>query len=388
MTLFPSQILVSNEYYIRSKINMRIAYDYQAFFMQKYGGISRYYINLASKLHALGQQVKIFAPLHQNCYSTALPTHVFEGYKINNFPPKSNAAIILYNEISTRLNINKWNPDILHHTYYSQCKLTPKKIPVVLTVYDMIHELFSDQFSPVDRTSIFKRMAVQRANKIICISESTKRDLIRLFGVSSEKISVVHLGFDFFNSLTIDNDRPIVHHGKPYLLYVGSRFQYKNFERFIGSIASSKRLMQDFNIILFGGGLLTQLELEYLNKLGFSEGQVSQVDGGDSILANYYRGAEAFVYPSLYEGFGIPPLEAMACMCPVIASNSSSMPEVIGDAGEFFNPYDQDDMTNAIERVVYSDERKESLKKSGIKRLSYFSWDKCARETLEIYNQM
>jgi len=356
--------------------------------MQKYGGISRYYINLASQLHALGQQVKIFAPLHQNCYSTALPTHVFEGYKLSNFPPKSNAAIILYNEISTRLNINRWSPDILHHTYYSQCKLTPKKIPVVLTVYDMIHELFSDQFSPVDRTSIFKRMAVQRANKIICISESTKRDLIRLFGVSSEKISVVHLGFDFFNSSTIDKDQSTAHHAKPYLLYVGSRFQYKNFERFIRSIASSRRLMQDFNIILFGGGFLTQLETEYLNKLGFAEGQVRQVNGGDSILANYYRGAEAFVYPSLYEGFGIPPLEAMACMCPVVASNSSSMPEVIGDAGEFFNPYDQDDMTNAIERVVYSDERKESLKKSGIRRLSYFSWDKCALETLAIYSQM
>jgi glycosyltransferase involved in cell wall biosynthesis len=125
-----------------------------------------------------------------------------------------------------------------------------------------------------------------------------------------------------------------------------------------------------------------------LNKLGFADGQVRQVNGGDSILANYYRGAEAFVYPSLYEGFGIPPLEAMACMCPVVASNSSSMPEVIGDAGEFFNPYDQDDMTNAIERVVYSDERKESLKKSGIRRLSYFSWDKCALETLAIYSQM
>lgn len=315
---------------------MRIAYDYQAFFMQKYGGISRYYINLANKLHGLDQQVKIIAPLHQNCYAIDLPEHLIDGFRLNKLPPKSNSAILLYNEIFSRLCINNWRPDILHQTYYSQCKLTPKNMPVVLTVYDMIHELFGDQFSSADMTSRNKRMAVQRANRIICISESTKNDLIRVFGVQSDKISIVHLGFDLFAPPSMGGDFSLALHEKPYLLYVGSRFEYKNFNRFIKSVAASKKLMRDFNIILFGGGSLTNAEIDFIKMQGFDEGQVKQVNGGDSFLANYYRGAEAFIYPSLYEGFGIPPLEAMSCMSPVIASNSSSMPEVIGDAAEFF----------------------------------------------------
>jgi glycosyltransferase involved in cell wall biosynthesis len=104
-------------------------------------------------------------------------------------------------------------------------------------------------------------------------------------------------------------------------------------------------------------------------------------------LSEFYNQANIFVYPSLYEGFGLPPLEAMANNCAVASSNTSSMPEVIGNAGEFFDPYDLDDIKQAIENVVYSNKRTNELLSLGIKRASEFTWKKCAEKTLNVYKK-
>jgi glycosyltransferase involved in cell wall biosynthesis len=122
--------------------------------------------------------------------------------------------------------------------------------------------------------------------------------------------------------------------------------------------------------------------------LGFAENQVRQVSGDDGLLGYYYRLARAFIYPSLYEGFGIPPLEAMAHQCPVISSNASSMPEVIGNAAEYFVPNECESVRFAIEAVVYSEQRIDDLKKKGVARLSHFSWSKCTQETLAVYQSV
>ena len=129
-------------------------------------------------------------------------------------------------------------------------------------------------------------------------------------------------------------------------------------------------------------------ELEEISVLGFLEDQVIQKSGDDDLLGSLYSTARSFVYPSLYEGFGIPPLEAMANQCPVISSKTSSMPEVIGEAAEYFDPTDTDDMKRAIEDVVYSDSYIKKLRQSGKERLTTFSWNKCSRETLNIYKKV
>ena len=175
---------------------------------------------------------------------------------------------------------------------------------------------------------------------------------------------------------------------KPYLLYVGSRSGYKNFDMFINAIASSKNLIDEMNIICFGGGVFSKLELVHFEGLGFKKGQINQVSGGDELLGSFYRGAVAFVYPSLYEGFGIPPLEAMVNDCPVICSNTSSVPEVVGDAGKYFDPNSVDDMRESIESVVYSESQRDSLRVLGKNRLRNFSWEKCANETLTVYKSL
>lgn len=365
---------------------MKIAFDYQAFTYQSYGGISRYYSILANELLKHDQEVRVFAGLHRNHYLYDLPSQVVSGYKLSKYPPRTGSAIQLLNHCVGQAQVKSWNPDIIHETYYSSLPRLKTNAVRVTTVYDMIHELFSKQFSKHDKMTEWKRATFSRVDHILSISESTKRDLIQLFGVSEEKISVVHLGVDLtaFEKSTSN----ILNNQKPYLLYVGLRNDYKNFVGLIKAFASSSLLKLEFNLIAFGGGAFTSSELQLIKECGLNETQVHQTSGDDSKLADLYACATAFIYPSLYEGFGLPPLEAMASGCPVVSSNTSSMPEVIKRAGEYFNPTDTESIRNAIERVVFSPERQAELIALGYENIKYFSWKKCANETLGIYQKM
>jgi glycosyltransferase involved in cell wall biosynthesis len=248
-----------------------------------------------------------------------------------------------------------------------------------------------------------KRAAVQRADHIICISEHTRGDLLSLYQVSEKKVSVVHLGCDAANEQsaivntsinssteTSVNKRtnPTIsdgRQGRPYLLYVGLREGYKNFEQLLRAIAQAPALLAEFDVLAFGGGTFTAHEQNLISTLGFKPIQVRQQSGNDASLNEAYQNATAFVYPSAYEGFGLPPLEAMAKSCPVISSNTSSMPEVIGVAGQYFDPQSLDSISGAIEAVVFSKERTQELIKLGRERVTLFTWRRCAQDTRAIY---
>ena len=366
---------------------MRTAFDYQIFTHQTFGGISRYFAELAEGLMTLEQQVQVFAPLHRNSYLDSLPLELVCGRRVSRYPLKTAHFFLTYNELVSRRQMAKWKPEIVHQTFYCGRSVAPLGCPTVITVFDMIHELFTDEIRGGGSTVAIEKIAVDRADHVICISENTKKDLMQIYGTPEEKISVVLLGFNQFDkNLHCSAARPSV--VKPFCLFVGSRGGYKNFTGMLKAVAASPRLLADFNIIAFGGSAFSGAEQSLIRSLGFSANQVQQIGGSDALLGDYYRTARAFVYPSLYEGFGIPPLEAMAHNCPVISSNTSSMPEVVGDAGEYFDPSDTGDFCRAIEAVVYSESRVQSLKILGAARLAHFSWSKCAKETLDIYQAL
>lgn len=365
---------------------MKIAFDYQVFSMQSFGGISRYIVRLAQGLLTEGVEIDVLVPLHRNRHLRELPSERVHGFDLHSFLPKTTRLINIINRQIGSIQSRKLQPALLHETYYTANPINGAFQGRILTVHDMIHEKFADQFSSGDTTSLYKRLSVSRADHIICVSQSTKNDLCHWFNVPDEKVSVVHHGFDkFINS---DTDRSAVNFNNPFLLYVGNRGGYKNFGSLLKAVASRSELLATFEIVAFGGGPFTAHERSMIENLGFRAGSVHQIAGNDSTLGELYRQAHAFVYPSLYEGFGLPPLEAMAQGCPVITSDTSSMPEVVGPAGEYFSPTDIDAQAEAISNVVFDTRRRDELILQGNLRLRHFSWAQCAKETSSIYNQV
>jgi glycosyltransferase involved in cell wall biosynthesis len=296
--------------------------------------------------------------------------------------PRTGRFVAAANRVLSPPLLCFFTPSIVHETYYRERSFAPRDLPVVLTVYDMIHEKFSREFSRSDITSRAKRAAVARAAKVICISESTRRDLIDLFSVPEDKAVTIHLGV---SPPPASASQPIRPPGPPFFLYVGPRSSYKNFDRLLVALRSSPVLRREHDLVAFGGGPFTRTERIRIESLGFRPGQVRQVSGGDDELFRMYRAASAFVYPSLYEGFGIPPLEAMSVGCPVACSNASSLPEVVGSAAVLFHPTQIDSIRQAIEAVASDSSLRSSLIDRGRVRASELTWDKCAAETVNLY---
>jgi len=364
---------------------MRIAFDQQIFFLQEYGGISRYICCLASHLSKItGVEAKIFAPFHVNAHLPNVASDIRRGVKVKVLP-KTTRIRNATSSFMARLLIRAFRPDIVHETYYSDLAFAPKGARRVITAYDMIHERFSGMCLENDPTTYWKKKSFARADHIICISERTRRDLLELFDVPAEKVTVVYLGFDPFDLGTNTGNKL---QNSPYILYVGPRGGYKNFNNFMRAYTSSEWLQNNFRILCFGGGAFTLEEKELFAINGINESHIRQIGGDDSVLADCYRNAAVFVYSSLYEGFGIPPLEAMSLGCPVVCSNTSSIPEVVGDAGEYFFPTDIDSIRSSVEKVLQNSEYRADLIAKGYDRCKVFTWEKCAAETLVVYNRL
>ncbi len=368
---------------------MRVAFDHQAFCLQRAGGISRYYARLANELFLSQTDVGIFAPLHRNQYLQQLPIGIVRGKGVKNYLPRTAGALVWGNGIWSRAAIRSWKPTIVHETFYSGSRSAPKQCPTVVTVFDMISErLRAQDFSKsYDFKKSAKYSAVMRADHVICISEHTRIDLLDYFDLSEKKVSVVHLGCERFTSNNTYFDTASSNK-RPYLLFVGERGGYKNFDGLLSAFAQSKSLVRDFDIVAAGGGPFSTREQSLIHLHGLSMGQIRQQAVDDSQLGRLYAGAAALIYPSKYEGFGLPPLEAMLYDCPVISSNYSSMPEVIGDAGEYFDPTLPESIIHAIVAVVYDDKRQNTLRIKGRIRAKRFTWEACASNTVAAYESI
>ncbi len=363
-----------------------VVYDYQTFSLQKYGGISRYFCELATRVERSGDlRARVIAPLHYNDYlaRAAVPT---TGLYVPMVIPRTSRLYRAANSVMAPLLMRAARPGIVHQTYYHVQKPPVPNARTVVTVLDMIHELYPQHFHRSDPTTRNKRACIERADHVICISESTKVDLVRLFAVPPEKISVTWLAS---SSEFAQTPRPSVRGtGREYLLYVGQRGGYKNFAASLEAYASSNTLRSSFDFVVFGGAPISSHERALFTRLGLRPDAVQRRTGSDLQLAQAYRDARAFVYPSLYEGFGIPPLEAMNSGCPVACSNVSSIPEVTGAAAEYFDPADVGSIASALERACLGEERRNQLVKAGYERAALFSWERCAQETLATYRRL
>lgn len=365
---------------------MRVFFDDQIFSEQAYGGISRYFAELARELDQLPETtVRISSPLCTNHYARELSGSLLTGYPL----PASIKAGRLIRNINRLVSIpvaRRFRPDVLHETYYWNRRHPVRpKLGVVTTVHDMIHERFPNEFVHHALTSERKQQSVREADLVICDSENTRRDLVDISGIDPRKTRVVHLGVDHLR-VPERNPEPIL--DRPYVLYVGQREGYKNFERLLEAFATSANLSTHFRLVCFGGGPLSPNERNRARRLGLTEDALLFKSGSDDVLVGLYRQAELLVYPSLYEGFGIPPLEAMSFGCPVASSQVSSMPEVLGDAAHYFDPEDVGSIQHAIEHVLGNPSVAEDLKQRGRRHARRFTWAETARKTLAAYQEL
>jgi glycosyltransferase involved in cell wall biosynthesis len=361
---------------------MDILYDSQIFSLQKYGGISRYHSELISRFKKY-PDVNILIPrmIGPNYYMGRNDIFADLFYRCN-FRGKYRFVSLVNSILLKNLILNN-DFDVFHPTYYDPYFLKIiKDKPFVITVHDMIHEKFPELLSKNDVTIKNKKELIIKAHKIIAVSHNTKQDIIDIIGVDSKKIDVIYHGYKL-----IDNPIPILLNiPQKFILYVGHRWGYKNFERFAKAFAKLHTKIPDLNLICTGNPF-SRSEERMMVFLGI-EGAAKTVAVNDTELAILYKNAKLFVFPSLYEGFGLPILEAMALGCPTALSNSSCFPEIAEDAAEYFDPYDEASIFKAMESVLFSAERQNELICRGIGHVKKFSWEKTAEQTMQVYKNI
>ena len=366
---------------------MKVLYDHQCFVQQQYGGVSRYHYQLIYELNKLqGVKAKLSLNYSNNFYITE-----DKSFEVKKFFPNNNfyfkRTILDYiNRLSTIPDLKKGDYDIFHPTYYNPYFLNHlNNKPFVLTIYDSIHEKYPEIINAIDKTLMHKKLLLSNADLIIAISESTKNDIIQLYNIPPEKIEVTYLAASINKSQASTNQKKNL--PEKYILFVGNRDFYKNFSNFILAIEPLLKENKDLFLICAGGSVFTNEEKKFFNSKEL-ENKIMHKSADDVTLATLYANTLAFIFPSLYEGFGIPALEAMNCDCPVVMSNTSSLPEVGGEAAIYFDPNNTDDMREKIESVIFNEDlRKDLILKAKTQRQNY-SFEKTARQTLEVYTRL
>jgi len=368
----------------RSSERIRVAFSPDIFSLQDYGGISRYFTELIPRVASMdGFEVSVHMGLSPNRYGLQEMRSQFASFRYVYFPFGGNMryVVALLNEVwfQSYISMRSGHIDAVHITYF------PTRMPttharLTTTVYDMSPERFPGR---VSRTllSARKRACVARCSRIIAISESTKRDLVEFYNVDPLLVDVTPLA----NSLHAEPGRDTVR--RPYALFVGRRDGYKNFDRFVRVWAEMRSIREDFLLVCVGGGRFTESEQRTITQLGLSR-SIVWMSGSDALLASLYAHAQTLIYPSLYEGFGLPPLEAMHYGCPVVCSNSSSLPEVVGDAAVTVDTADSGALASGIAAAIGDPILRAQLISAGRAREASFTWDRTAAVTVESYRRL
>lgn len=369
---------------------LRILYDHQIFDAQRLGGISRYFVELVrgnseailavretGNVHLLDSGLLASKPSVEIGAAKYLPGYrrfarAWETRILRK--PQGNLAGALE-------SLREGAFEVFHPTYYDPYFLEALgNRPFVLTVHDMIHEKFPELFPGRDPVMGWKRKLAAQAARVIAVSENTKRDLIDIYGMDPARISVVYHGSNLLRG------------GEPlelperYLLFTGVRSGYKNFLFMIQALAALLRDDSSLCMVCTGSEF-SEVEILLFQELGI-EKKMIHVFASEAQLFDLYRRALLFIFPSYYEGFGIPILEAFEAGCPALLARASCFPEIAGDAGLYFDPKGAGSLFDAARSLVEDAGLRAELTRKGSRRLGDFSWKRCVSETLKCYESV
>jgi glycosyltransferase involved in cell wall biosynthesis len=351
----------------------------EIFRLQKVGGISRYIVEMHRHLSAtgvgsiIGQYGSISTMINDRdttVGSCSIPNQ-----------NRSRGAAFLSRSLANlqeRRGLRKQpSISILHRSYFGSPWRT--KLATVTTVYDLV--AYKTQYGFPDRQTHHMERCIRDASHLFAISESTRTDLVEMFGIDQDRITTIPLGTTRPSSSELF-DIPMY---GDYVLFVGNRSGYKNWRRFAQAFAVSE--CKEMSIVCVGGGSPSPDELAWLSECGIRKSRVHFENATDDRLGALYRGAICLAFISEYEGFGLPLLEAMARMCPVVTSNLSSMPEVAGDAAILVDPFDVESIADGLNRVLDARTR-EALLALGFERSMQFTWEAAAARAAVVYREL
>ena len=367
--------------------------DEQAFLMQKAGGISRYFCMLAGELARMqGIHVHLFGGISANLHLHEILANPFlhptrcrrrDRWRINSF-------LARISRVWRRRTFNavrrRFQKVIYHPSFYAVDPwIAERADATVVTFFDMIPEWLAQQ-APTERPSELldqKRAAANHAQMLIAISQATRADVLKCYPELRAPITVTHLASRLDANAESRGAVPAPRFPKRYFLMVGNRHGYKNGITVLRAFAKLAAT-NDAELIAFGGEPLNTDERAILQE-NQAAARWRQVGGDDQLLAAYYSHAVSLVYPSSYEGFGLPILEAMQMGCPVITAFNSSLSEVGGDAATYVNPNNIPELAGAMLRLLETEDYRKDMIMRGRKQAARFSWEETARLTREAY---
>ena len=354
---------------------MKILYDHQIFSYQEIGGVSKYFYKMLEYIPREYWTTSVL--LSNNLYLENMKNDIrysnfMKGYSF----PKKERLMLELGKLYSIPKIKSNDYDILHITHYESYGLKYTKKPAVLTYHD---KCFSS-YAYNKRTLKQQKECLKYVDAIIAISENTKKDFLSLFDFPENKVSVIYHGVE--PQVDVYSVPRLIQ--KKYILYVGGRSGYKNFSMFLEAFNSIIQKISHELILVCTGKDFDNNELKQINNLKLNNNILVKRFSDDELI-NLYRYAELFVFPSKYEGFGIPILEAMSNFCPVACSSTSCFPEIAGNAAVYFDPDDKDSIINAMFEVLLSDSKRKTIIELGKKRSLQFTWKKTAQEHINFY---
>lgn len=353
--------------------------------MQRFGGVSRYFVQLILELRRMEVTVSHGVGWTNNKYLLELEAGNLRGVLGGSDFPGRHQMQKAYNRCFSTELIKAGKFNVFHPTYYNPYFIPlVRDRPYVITVYDMIYARFPSLFRGAEYMKIWMNRCVRDASAIIAISESTRSDFLNFHPGLEDRVHVVHLASSFKSS---DANHVPIPARKPYLLFVGGRTGYKNFDRCLLAFAQLVGKYKTLTLVAAGGNVLSKTEIQRIRQLGL-ERKVIALSASDDLLASLYANALALVYPSIYEGFGLPIVEAFSFGCPVVTSNTSAMPEIAGDAALYFDPLKEESISETISKVIEDERLRKIMAQKSILRGSMYSWQQTGSKTLSIYSQV
>jgi glycosyltransferase involved in cell wall biosynthesis len=380
---------------------MKIAFDAQVLLDQQKTGIPFYAMRIIQNIQKADNSI----------------LYIFNAFSVRNTKDKINRINNIIDISVSKINIRQWIPYSVYERFFNSipyyfffpdqadithfynnmipCGVRGKK---VVTIYDLTHKVYPKTMDPAQKRFMDRNfiLSMRRADKIATISEFSKGEIIKYFAVEPSKIIVIPCAVNTDSYFPIKDQETLAKNKKKYsvtgeyFLYLGTLEPRKNIGGLIDAYHLLKQKVPDAPRLLLGGkkGWLYEPIFKKVKTLDLEKEVVFLGYVPDEDVAPLMCGALAFVFPSLYEGFGMPPLEAMACGVPVLTSNCSSLPEVTGDAALLVNPLDTEEIAAGMEHLLIDKRLRGELSRKGLERVKQFTWERAASLTIEMYKSL